>query len=725
MRTALLRAIATAAVTAPLALFAPLALADTVNVNFENPPYTLGNINAQDGWVFTGAYDVAVSSSLGTTGFGTQSLRISDAITSGSFGDWAFSKALTNEAGETAAQNGGMSGGSRQAHYEAQFDIAAASTTQQPGLHMSVSPDRGDGARMSYLRFEDLADGIHVFFDDYQDNSPFAASVGDANGCGDEDIFAETDLATLDRTTPHTIKFVMDFVDGQKNDVVKIYIDGVLKITGTSWESYFNYCEGNPTRTVDSLIFQSRTGSGPLTNPANSGKGFLVDNLSIVSGPTPPQPGVVHIFKFIDGVQATPANANNASFPMFTATYNAPFSLNPNGWNPATPDQPYEASTNQLSAGAQYTANEDLTTSLVGASCDGNHTYALVGYTTGSSLAAATSSEPSTEAPTVTIDGDQYIVVWNHLCPPVPTIKVHIVKYLDNALATAVSSNNYQFPMTATWHTANLNGGATTTGTYVLGNFHGGAADQYGADTSPMQIPAHYSTAEITNDIDNSSQVLPTSAQCASGKYRLLGYKTSSTSFADAATQATTSSASFFNLSSDRWVIVYDQTCPTTPPPPPANACATPGVAPQGWTLRNGTNKNDTVILTPFTMFVGNGGNDTVVAPDGNYIVCTGSGNDTIKVGNGTSVIDAGNGNNTVKTGDGDQRVTTGAGNDAIATGSGDDVINAGNGNNAVASGSGDDSVTTGSGNDSIAGGPGTDTCNAGAGHNAKSGCEL
>ena len=30
---------------------------------------------------------------------------------------------------------------------------------------ISVSPDNGQGARMSYLRFEDRADGVHVFFD--------------------------------------------------------------------------------------------------------------------------------------------------------------------------------------------------------------------------------------------------------------------------------------------------------------------------------------------------------------------------------------------------------------------------------------------------------------------------------------------------------------------------------------------------------------------------------
>ena len=133
---------------------------------------------------------------------------------------------------------------------------------------------------MSYVRFEDQSNGIHVFFDDYQNG----AGVEAPGTCITGGNFVETDIATLDRTKPHTIRFAMDFVDGADNDVVKIYIDGVLRITGTSWEGYYNYCEHNPTRTVDSLIFQSRTGSGPLTNPADAGKGFLIDNLSLFSG---------------------------------------------------------------------------------------------------------------------------------------------------------------------------------------------------------------------------------------------------------------------------------------------------------------------------------------------------------------------------------------------------------------------------------------------------------
>jgi len=289
-----------AALLSPLLFLLPtIAFADTVTVNFEPSTYTLGSIQSQDGWggsnntlvnggTINPSYDQEVVSSASTTGgynyttFGTQSLRMSDAVTSGSFGDWVFSKPLTDEAGETAAVGGGLSGGTRQKHFEAQFDIASALPGQvQTGLHMSVSPDRGDGARMSYLRFEDQSTGIHVFFDDATDPTFGAAAT-----------FNETDIATLDRTKAHTVELTIDFIDGPGNDVVKVYIDGTLRHIGTTWEDYYrNDPEqaggGNQVPTVDSLIFQSRTGSGPVTNPADSGHGFLIDNLSLESGPSP------------------------------------------------------------------------------------------------------------------------------------------------------------------------------------------------------------------------------------------------------------------------------------------------------------------------------------------------------------------------------------------------------------------------------------------------------
>jgi len=257
------------------------------NSSFDD--FTPGSVNGQDGWSATGPFDQeVVENAYGYPSFGCQTLRLSNAVTSGSFGNQIFSDSITNEAGETDALNGGLSGGTRQSHFSAEFDIAAATTTHQPGLAITVSPDRGDGARMSFLRFTDTPTGIDVIFFDVQ-------SVTDPA------VFAPTTIAIgLFRTMPHTVRFEMEFVDGPSNDVVKIYINNVLVHTGTSWENYYRFdSESNPgltqnnSRTVDSLLFRL---SG-IAATTTLGAGFLIDNYTLVSSgavipPAPPVPFV-------------------------------------------------------------------------------------------------------------------------------------------------------------------------------------------------------------------------------------------------------------------------------------------------------------------------------------------------------------------------------------------------------------------------------------------------
>lgn len=243
-------------------------------IRFEPELYSIGSISGQDGWsnAVNSAYDQGVvSNTFGYSSFDSQSLRISDAVTSGSFGDWIFAKPLTNGAGETSSTAGEFTIGTKQNHFEAQFDIASVRPCEeQAGLHISVSPDRGDGSRMSYLRFEDTPTGLDVYFDDVTGTDPIS--------------FDETLIANdLSRSIPHKIKFVMDFVDGPSNDIVKIYIDGALVHTGTSWENYYRYdeeasAEQSP-RVIKTLIFQARG----TAHPDNLGKGFLIDNLTLSS----------------------------------------------------------------------------------------------------------------------------------------------------------------------------------------------------------------------------------------------------------------------------------------------------------------------------------------------------------------------------------------------------------------------------------------------------------
>jgi hypothetical protein len=293
---ALLAMVAMLAMSAGIAAtgVAPAA-ADTVGpITFESG-YTLGSVNGQDGWSSTGGFDQAIVDNgtiLGApASFGTKSFRISNAVTSPAFGDQTFSKKTTDETGEATADAGAFASGTRRSTFSTAFDFASVTPgALQPDLAMSVSPDRGDGARMSFVRIEDSATGWNLFFDDYVDVAPLGSGGNLDDGCGTGDDFVETPIqSNVSTTAPHNLRIAMQFVAGPHNDVVKVYLDGTLIHTGTSWEDYFRYCaeqEGgtggahaDQSRTVRSLMFRLKSPDAS----ANAGKGFLIDGLKLTS----------------------------------------------------------------------------------------------------------------------------------------------------------------------------------------------------------------------------------------------------------------------------------------------------------------------------------------------------------------------------------------------------------------------------------------------------------
>lgn len=250
------------------------------------PWYLVGKIHLQDDWSSAGPqYDHFVVANAGAAysypTFGLQSLRISNAVTSGSFGDQTFSKRTTNYAGETESQCSiwCVPGGTRQSHFESEWDFASTTpATEQPGLAVTASPDRGDGARMSFVRLRDTPTGLAVDFVDVQgvDRVPPA--------CGSANFEEATGIAAgLNRAIPHTIKITMDLLEGASNDIVKVYVDGSLRHTGTSWEDYYRYdCEAaahlGKTPAVNRILY--RTSSVPAA-PLTLGHGFVIDNFSL------------------------------------------------------------------------------------------------------------------------------------------------------------------------------------------------------------------------------------------------------------------------------------------------------------------------------------------------------------------------------------------------------------------------------------------------------------
>lgn len=258
----------------PFTVFAISApVSNTVSTDFETAS-TGSSVNGYDDWSVTGVYDqeivdTAAYATVGST-WGSKAFRISNAIASGSFGDQTFSKSLANATGESISTAGSFSNatGTLQNHFEMQFDMTSATTTEQVGLAVTVSPDRGDGSRMSYLKFADTATGIDVVFYDVE------GTTNPAN-------FVPTTIKTLDRSTAHTIKLTLDTREGPSNDLVKVYIDGTLAHVGTSWENYYRYdseasVEQSP-RLVRNLLFRVSSSA------ATSGGGYLFDNVTLSS----------------------------------------------------------------------------------------------------------------------------------------------------------------------------------------------------------------------------------------------------------------------------------------------------------------------------------------------------------------------------------------------------------------------------------------------------------
>lgn len=234
---------------------AGIASADTSGpISFESPTYTVGNVNGQNGWSNTGGYDANVAlvstfpaaSAYGS--FNAQALQISNSMTSGSFGDQTFAPLLV----------AGAAAGTTVQHFTASFAIGTTTSSEQTGLSISVSPDNGQGARMSYLRFEDQTNGVHVFFDQ-------------AKGA----TFVELDIATLTRGTPHTVAFSIDFT-ATSNHQVTVTIDGKVAAVGSTWASYYQKTEHNPASPVRTMLFRA----GGTAVPTLAGQGYLIDNLT-------------------------------------------------------------------------------------------------------------------------------------------------------------------------------------------------------------------------------------------------------------------------------------------------------------------------------------------------------------------------------------------------------------------------------------------------------------
>ncbi|MDB5189349.1 MAG: hypothetical protein JWL82_306, partial [Parcubacteria group bacterium] len=322
------------------------------------------------------------------------------------------------------------------------------------------------------------------------------------------------------------------------------------------------------------------SGTGPVTVDS------ATETFNVVNHYTAPKYRV-HIFKYLDNGQTVTQIPNDSTAPQFPmiaqyAIAGVYTNLNPgdgfilgNGGGAGGSDDGllFAANTIPLSAGDTYGAHEVTggeSPVVASAELCSAGKYFLEGYKVGDTLSAAQAAEMTLTSPNFeSVSKDEYVIVVNKACdttpPPPTTLKVHLYKYLYNGDGgyNQVQDNfsGPQFPMVSTWMTSNLNGGATSSSPYVLGNGHGGAAFTWAADTAPMNAPANYESHEVTD----GSVVVASANECTAGKYYLVGYRNGSSLLAAESAPITSSPTSYFGITSDQYEIVLNRACPSGP----------------------------------------------------------------------------------------------------------------------------------------------------------------
>lgn len=171
--------------------------------------------------------------------------------------------------------------------------------------------------------------------------------------------------------------------------------------------------------------------------------------------------------------------------------------------------------------------------------------------------------------PQTTGDGVVYnsnCIVYNRVAreadPELDPVQVHVYKYLKatdgSESLIPEDSTITRFPMYSTWQEP---GKDTKEGYYTLGIHNGGAPDKYGSITANMLAHSWYTTHEQTTDELSTGLVLPIGAECKSGYYRLVGYRTGDTLSDAQSAPLVSDAATFTDLTTDGYAIVVNESC--------------------------------------------------------------------------------------------------------------------------------------------------------------------
>lgn len=226
---------------------------------FTSATYTAGSINAQNGWFVDPAanFDEAIVDTSSNACRGKGVWKLSNKVSSSGFGNQPLSPQQGTSAGESTVRDSGGGDSMAISFYIRTISVNADGSA----FTLSLSPDSAD--RHTYLRFvndEDSDRGFRMF------------------GVDGAALASHDVKNNMARGIWMHIKIESENPDGSSNDIVRVYVNGNLVDTYTSWEDWRTALPAT-TLSISRVLF--RISSLPSAEGAfanNQAQGFYFDD---------------------------------------------------------------------------------------------------------------------------------------------------------------------------------------------------------------------------------------------------------------------------------------------------------------------------------------------------------------------------------------------------------------------------------------------------------------
>ena len=228
---------------------------------FLSDSFVAGRINGQNGWESAAGepFDEEIVNVGASACRGQNVWRISNAYASGGFGNQPRSRMLMKSSGESTLRS---PGGGDSMYYEFSFrtkSTSADGSAVDVSFASGPSTDRHDLLRISNA--SDAAKGLQMIVRDGAALTPHEVMIN------------------MTRGVWHHVKAVVTSPDGFSNDVTKIYVDGALAGSYTTWEDYKQgQVPPQPSLAVSRVMFRI-----PATILVPTAQGFYIDDFQQVS----------------------------------------------------------------------------------------------------------------------------------------------------------------------------------------------------------------------------------------------------------------------------------------------------------------------------------------------------------------------------------------------------------------------------------------------------------